>query len=45
MRHNKLPRAKPRPTTPRRLAAAEKFLRKERESAPLFSEQIAARIA
>ena len=42
MRNTKLPRANTRPTTTRRMAAAEKFLRKERESAPLFSEQIAA---
>jgi hypothetical protein len=42
MRHQKMFRAKARPITARRLQAAERFLKKQRESMPLFAEQIAA---
>lgn len=41
MRHEKLPRAAPRPITTRRLRAAESALRRERERHPLFADEIA----
>lgn len=42
MRHSLSGRYSPRGVTARRLAAAERALRLERESLPLFAEQVAA---
>lgn len=41
VRHEKAVRGEPRPITARRLAAARRALKKEREDRPLFAEQIA----
>ena len=42
IRHNVLYRPQPRGVTPRRLSAATRALRKERERMPLFANQVAA---
>lgn len=42
MRHSIQPRPTTREITPRRLAAAERALRLERERLPLFADQVAA---
>lgn len=41
MRHETMPRAVARPLTERRLAAARRALRREREHCPLFADDIA----
>jgi len=42
VRHQKAVRNEPRPVTKRRLAAARRALKKERDEHPLLAEQIAA---
>ena len=41
VRYESVPRAEPRPITPRRLQASARALRREQESHPLFAKQIA----
>ncbi len=44
MRFSRMPRAESRPITPRRLAASERYLKKQIAKAGLFAEEVAAEL-